>query len=504
MAKKILILIIGAIVILSMLGGTCQPTHIPRSPRPQRSAEAHIFDETTSLVRITNRPSHETSPDVSPCGEFIAFESWELGDYYARDNRFDIWVTGSSGGGGYRRITHSASDDFYPRWYPDGNRIMFTSLRGGYPNIWAKSATGLGGTQRISWMGTFDYSGDISSAGDFIVFSRGDNLIPAPSQISNHFFYPPQPWHRLDEGLRLPRIYRMDINGARVTDLGPGFDPKISPDGKRIAYTSFKAGTYDIWLMDIDGGNTTQITSGPGHEISPCWSPDGKWIAYAESAPYAAAGYSAKAGADYWNIWIVNVKSGERFQKTFNQNVRDLAPAWAYVKEGNIYRDYIFFHSDRDDFLTTGFDIYRIDPDIGIDRYDLPDLRHLPGVVQCPEPALEKPKHKHHHPAKKYREYTVETARIRVLNSTDIKGWAREVAQDLRSRGLNIIDVGNTKHERNLPITKIYYRDGFRMLATDIAIDMMPGKQYIYRWDMPDADIIIALGGQKPVPEKSE
>lgn len=478
-----------------MLGGTCQSTYIPDSANScpadvQRSGA----EEAATMVRITSRPMHECSPSVSPNGEFVAFESWEEGDFYLKGGDFDIWVTGVDGAGGFQRVTNSPADDFYPVWFPDGSRLLFTSVRGGFPSIWAQSPSGLGGTQKISWTGTYDYTGDVSPDGSFIVFSRGEQFLPSPIQICKHMFYPTAPWLQTDESVWLPRIYRMDINGSRVTDLGAGFDPKISPDGKKIVYSSFKSGTHDIWIMDIDGKSSTQLTTHSGHEISPCWSPNGKWIAYSRGGQIGPESFTDYRTMEYWNIWIANIETGEHFQKTFSQVARDLAPEWAYTKDGGVYRDYIYFHSDRDDFATTGFDIYRINPDMGIEKYDHPDLQSLGAntVVVKFDAAHQ-------------TDFLFDPAakpRIKVLNTTSIEGWAEEVAEDLRSRGFIVVEVGNAKDEKNLPWTKIYYNEGFRRVAGDIALEIMPGKQYIYPKNIKDSDMIISLGGVKPAPAK--
>ena len=72
---------------------------------------------------------------------------------------------------------------------------------------------------------------------------------------------------------------------SAATSTGPDMrdtrmlsDPAISTD--RIAF--IYAG--DLWTCDLDGGNVRRLTSSPGTESSPAFSPDGKWIAF--SAQY--------------------------------------------------------------------------------------------------------------------------------------------------------------------------------------------------------------------------
>ena len=56
--------------------------------------------------------------------------------------------------------------------------------------------------------------------------------------------------------------------------------PSFSPDGKRLAFTSYASGTEQIWVMDIDGKNARPLTNEPRGDWSPAWSPDGKSIVF--------------------------------------------------------------------------------------------------------------------------------------------------------------------------------------------------------------------------------
>ena len=62
-----------------------------------------------------------------------------------------------------------------------------------------------------------------------------------------------------------------------VADTGPRF----SPDGKRIAFTSVLGGSNQIYVMDADGTNVTQLSDDEFHNFSPAWSPDGRSLAFA-------------------------------------------------------------------------------------------------------------------------------------------------------------------------------------------------------------------------------
>jgi len=54
----------------------------------------------------------------------------------------------------------------------------------------------------------------------------------------------------------------------------------LSPDGKSIVFTSLKDGDLDIYTMNLDGTNLKRLTTTPGYDGGPWWSPDGKKIVY--------------------------------------------------------------------------------------------------------------------------------------------------------------------------------------------------------------------------------
>ena len=56
--------------------------------------------------------------------------------------------------------------------------------------------------------------------------------------------------------------------------------PALSPDGKRLAYSSRQNGYWDLYALDLETGQKTRLTDTPEYEGSPTWSPDGLWIAY--------------------------------------------------------------------------------------------------------------------------------------------------------------------------------------------------------------------------------
>lgn len=59
------------------------------------------------------------------------------------------------------------------------------------------------------------------------------------------------------------------------------FTPRFSPDGKRVAYSSWTAGGYrDVWVVDVATGAIQDLTHDRAQDLEPSWTPDGKWIVW--------------------------------------------------------------------------------------------------------------------------------------------------------------------------------------------------------------------------------
>ena len=84
----------------------------------------------------------------------------------------------------------------------------------------------------------------------------------------------------IEKGAR--ELYLMDydgynpvlVTGNRTINLSPRF----SPDGKYLAYTSYRDGNPDLYLLRLEVGRREKVSALPGLNISPAWSPDGRWL----------------------------------------------------------------------------------------------------------------------------------------------------------------------------------------------------------------------------------
>jgi dipeptidyl aminopeptidase/acylaminoacyl peptidase len=99
-------------------------------------------------------------------------------------------------------------------------------------------------------------------------------------------------------------------------------DLHVSPDGKTVLFTlrtddlAKAKSTKHIWLMDADGKNARQFTSGEKGESSPAFSPDGKWIAF----------ISSRDGDD--NLYVISASGGEARRLT-NISTGVSGPLWS-------------------------------------------------------------------------------------------------------------------------------------------------------------------------------
>ena len=103
-------------------------------------------------------------------------------------------------------------------------------------------------------------------------------------------------------------IYTMPVAGGVPTRIAQGLSyehqPRFSPDGKRIAFTSDRGGGDNIWIMNVDGTDKRQLTKEDFRLLNqPSWSPDGRFIV---AKKHFTTGRSLGTG----EVWLYHVSGG--------------------------------------------------------------------------------------------------------------------------------------------------------------------------------------------------
>lgn len=133
-----------------------------------------------------------------------------------------------------------------------------------------------------------------------------------------------------DEHTQISDIYTIQLNGENRTNLTqhPADDtwPAWSPDGEQIAFSSDRDGSFDIWLMNDDGSNPTKVTSTALQEFRPVWSPDGAHIMF------VANNGDKDMASRYKNLdlYVVRLEDGYVTQLTHDDlEIRGYGGSWS-------------------------------------------------------------------------------------------------------------------------------------------------------------------------------
>jgi TolB protein len=122
-----------------------------------------------------------------------------------------------------------------------------------------------------------------------------------------------------------PEIFLAHIYEGKNTNVtggkgGQSFAPSFSPDGKRIAYASSRGGNMDIWVSNLDGSDARRLTSNSSSETAPAWSPTGQEIAFT----------SDRGGSP--QIYVMD-SEGLNVRRLTNVGNYNDAPAWNPAKQ---------------------------------------------------------------------------------------------------------------------------------------------------------------------------
>jgi dipeptidyl aminopeptidase/acylaminoacyl peptidase len=290
--------IFAAVLVLAPVAFAQQPASAPR---------AITIDDHFQI-----RGVHD--PQLSPDAQWVVYavHTAQLKD---DKNEERIWMVPTAGGGAVALTAEGVSSS-HPRWSPDGKFIAFLSERGdAQTQIWLLNRMG-GEAERLTDtpqdVEDFAWSPDgrriavvlrdaspeeLEAAKEAKNKDKGSNAKDKKETA--------KPWvidrlqFKFDEigylDRRRTHLYLFDLAVKSMTQLTSGdyddSEPAWSPDGKLLAFSSNRSKpepdinyNSDIWVVAADnadkGAQLTQVTTNPGADTTPAWSPDGKWITY--------------------------------------------------------------------------------------------------------------------------------------------------------------------------------------------------------------------------------
>jgi len=255
-------------------------------------------------------------PIVSPDGKWVGFSAVDI-NYDQNTRKPHLWIVPVAGGEARRLTPASGPGEDRIRFSPDGKRILFESSRDGGSQIWVQdfdtSAGNLTGEPRKLTTISTEASGGIwSPDGKSILFvsevypdckddacNKQRDEEQAKSKVKAKIFTELmfRHWNHYFDG-KYSHLFLVSADGGVARDLTPGSHEvppfslggqdqyQFSPDGKEVAYSSnidevqATSTNSDMFTVPTAGGEAKKITTNPGSDGTPIYSPDGKYIAY--------------------------------------------------------------------------------------------------------------------------------------------------------------------------------------------------------------------------------
>jgi Tol biopolymer transport system component len=248
------------------------------------------------LKKLTDNNWDDTYPRWSPDGKRIVFSANPQGKY-------NLFVMNENGEN-ITQLTNSPEDDMDPAWAPDGRSIVF-----------AKRIKKMMKKQLSIWILDLLSKSERKAIPDF----RGSHILPDPSPSAPLLAFTGSRMIGWD-------VFVYDFNSRKykgLTEGGKACRPRFSPDGQKIVYVSDKAdGKGDIWLMNADGSNQQRLTErDETYDYFPSWSPDGKQVVFC-SSPNSKYGDKGD-----WALYLVRVEDKKIIPLSHSPG-RDIFPDW--------------------------------------------------------------------------------------------------------------------------------------------------------------------------------
>ncbi len=259
------------------------------SDRSRSRRRRKVQPEDTYLLR------NVSDPQISPDGERIAYT---VAARNRDKDRFDaeVWVSGIDGSGA-RRFTNGTRSHS-PRWSPDGRSLAFVSNRGDRSQLYVAPLDG-GDPQRLTrarhgvgqpaWSPDGRHIAYLAAVGEETPHDDKPPAERAAPRVIRDLYFRFDGAGIHDERRRHVFSIEVETGESRQLTDGDWHDarPAWSPDGVQIAFTSDRSeerrdrlARPDVWVVPARGGRARRLTRGRGSASGPAFSPDGKWVAF--------------------------------------------------------------------------------------------------------------------------------------------------------------------------------------------------------------------------------
>jgi Tol biopolymer transport system component len=174
----------------------------------------------------------------------------------------DLYVVAAAGGEPKRLTFDRCMIDGAPTWTPDGRDVIFPSARGGLSSLWRIPSSGGGVPSRIEGAGTSVFSPAVALKSQRLAYVNvfvQANLWKIPLSETKHVAQSPQ---------------------LLFATKGETALSYFSSDGRKLAFESTQSGYREIWTVNSDGSNPSQLTFLNGESGTPRWSQDGRFVAF--------------------------------------------------------------------------------------------------------------------------------------------------------------------------------------------------------------------------------
>lgn len=181
-------------------------------------------------------------------------------------------------------------------------------------------------------------------------------------------------------------LYLLPIDGGKATRItsGPAFDvqPRFSPDGRELAFTSDRDGGNNLWRIAIDGGKTTQVSKERFRLLNnPAWTPDGQYL-------IGRKHFTGQRSLGAGELWMYHTGGGDGLQLTKQKNDQQdqgepaVSPDGRYLYFSEDVTDGPFFQYNKNPHDTI-YAIKRLDRQTG----EIDDIVSTPGGAVRPQPS---------------------------------------------------------------------------------------------------------------------